>query len=91
MTRFPCPYLRGEVEFTDERETHVAGRHPDLLPQHRDCLAGALADPDQVRRSGRAANAQLFSRWFDDVEGGRHVVVVVVTDPQPRHWITLLT
>jgi len=81
--------LHGEVEFTDEREAHVAVRHPDLLPAHRDRLAKTLADPDQVRRSQRAGNARLLSRWFDDVAGGRHVVAVVVTDSQPlRHWIT---
>jgi hypothetical protein len=26
MTRFPCPYLHGEVELTDERERHIARR-----------------------------------------------------------------
>jgi len=26
MSRFPCPYLKGEVELTEERERHVAER-----------------------------------------------------------------
>ncbi len=89
MTRFPCPYLGGEVELTDEREQHIAQNHPDLLPEHSERVADTLADPDEVRRSSRIGNARLFSRWSDAVRGGKHVVVVVVTDKDPasRNWI----
>ena len=89
MTRFPCPYLKAEVELTDERERHIGERHPDLLPQHRQRVAEILADPDQIRRSVRFARARLFSRWYTDVQRGRHVVVVAVSEPGPgkRHWI----
>ncbi len=89
MALFGCAYLHGEVELTEEREGHIAEHHPDLLPAHRDLVAEVLADPDQVRRSARAANARLFARWFDELRGGKHVVVVVVSDPGPRnrHWI----
>ena len=89
MPRFPCPYLHGEVELTDEREQHIADSHPDLLPEHRDLLAQALSDPDNVRRSRRFGNARLFSRRFDTVHGGKHVVVVVVSDAgaNGRHWL----
>ena len=46
------------------------------------------ADPDLVRRSTRG-NARLLSRWYTDLRGGKHVVVVVTSDPggQGRHWI----
>jgi hypothetical protein len=89
MTLFPCPYLRGEVELTDERERHIAENHPDLLPEYRERIADTLVNPDQVRRSVRFGNARLFSRWFEDVRAGKHVVVVVVTETAPvgRHWI----
>jgi len=42
-----------------------------------------------VRHSMRLRNARLFTRWFDAVRGGKHVVVVVVTDvaASHRHWI----
>jgi hypothetical protein len=31
---------------------------------------------------------KLFSRWFSDVKGGEHVVVVVVSSGEDgRHWI----
>jgi hypothetical protein len=62
MTRFPCPYLKGEVELTEERERHIAERHPDLLPEHPERVAETLAHPDQVRRSVRFGSAKLFSR-----------------------------
>ena len=89
MTRFSCPYLQTEVELTEERERHIAERHPDLLPEHRACMADTLADPDQVRRSTRLRNARLFTRWFDTVRGGKHVVMVVVTDvaASRRYWV----
>lgn len=89
MSRFPCPYLKGEVELTPERERHIAARHPDLLPEHRERLTQTLAAPDQVRRSPRFGNALLFSRWYTDVNRGKYVVVVVVSGPDAasRHWI----
>lgn len=89
MALLPCPYLAGVVELTEERERHIAEQHPDLLPEFQDALVTTLADPDQVRRSVRFANARLFTRWFDNVRSGKHVVVVVVTDaaPRERHWI----
>jgi len=36
MTTFACPYLSSVVEFSEERERHVAAHHPDLLPEHRE-------------------------------------------------------
>ncbi len=89
MTLIPCPYLSGEVEFTPERQHHIAQHHPDLLPEHSDRIRETLADPDLVRRSVRFANAKLFSRWYTDLRGGKHVVVVVMNEfgVPPRHWI----
>jgi len=88
MTHFSCPYLQSTVELSDERERHIAERHPDLLPGERQRIADTLIDPDQVRRSARFGNARLFTRWFDDLRGGKYVIVVVVTDRGPgHHWI----
>jgi hypothetical protein len=88
MMRFPCPYLHGEVELTEEREHHIAECHPDLLPEHLQHVAETLADPDQVRRSARFGNARLAARWCESVRGSKHVVVVVSdTTPSDRHWI----
>lgn len=89
MAYFLCPYLGNDVELTDEREYHITLRHPDLLPEHRQCIKDTLILPDEIRRSPRFGNARLFSRWFEDLRGGKYVVVVVVSDPIPlgRHWI----
>lgn len=89
MSRYPCPYLKGEVELTEEREQHITERHPDLLPQYRARIAETLGNPDQVRRSIRFGSAKLFSRWYADIRQGKHVVVVVVSelDPGERRWI----
>jgi hypothetical protein len=89
MSRYHCPYLKGEVELTEERERHIAERHPDLLPEYRERIAKTLTEPDQVRRSARFGSARLFSRWYTDVRQGKHVVVVVVSElgSTGRHWI----
>lgn len=87
MARLPCPYLKGEVEWTAEREHHVARRHPDLLPKHREQISQTLADPDQVRRSMRFPAARMFSRWYPDLHGGKNVVVVVLEGTAGRYWI----
>jgi hypothetical protein len=86
---FPCPWLGGEVEFTDERERDIPGGHPDLVPEHRDKLAEVLRDPDTIRRSARAASAHVFSRWYTALRQGRHVAVIVISDAAlpARPWI----
>ena len=83
MRLFPCPVLGVEVELTDDREQHIAERHPELLPLHLDWIAGVLADPDVVRGSVRVQSARLFSRWYAEIRGGKHVVVVVI--PAGQH------
>jgi hypothetical protein len=91
VSRFYCPYLQGEVALTEERERHIAERHPELLPEHRERIAETLAYPDQVRKSARFGSAKLFSRWYTDLREGKHVVVVVVSarGPYERHWIIM--
>ena len=89
MTEFPCPYLSGLVELTDERQQHIAGRHPELLPEYLNQISDTISEPDQIRRSKRYQNARLFTRWFENVKQGKFVIVVVVTDqaPNTRHWV----
>ncbi|MEW5945919.1 MAG: hypothetical protein AB1742_06940 [bacterium] len=89
MQRFDCPYLNSEVELTAERERHIAERHPDLLPEHAAALAETLLEPDAVRRSPRAPGARMFSRWYNNIRGGKHVVVVVMSGAgtPKKDWI----
>lgn len=55
------------MELTAEREGHIRERHPDLLPDHREKIGEALADPDVVRRSVRLTTARLFSKWYNEL------------------------
>lgn len=89
MKIYPCPYLGSEVELSEERESHIAIHHPDLMPRHKDQVKDTLADPDNIRRSKRFPNARLFAKWYDDLIRGKYVVVVVVSESQPRerNWI----
>jgi hypothetical protein len=81
MAFLSCTYLGIEVELSAEREEHIRRHHPDLLPDHRQRIIETVGEPDQIRRSARVGNALLFSKWFADLRGGNHVVVVVVSDP----------
>ncbi len=89
MNRYPCKYLKGEVEISEERFKHITDRHPDFLPAHEAKIAEVLADPEQVRRSKHFPNARLFTRSYTDVAGAKFIVIIVVTDnaPKERHWI----
>jgi hypothetical protein len=89
LKKFSCPYLKGEVELGDKREQHIAEHHPDLLPSQLDRIEQTLAEPDLIRRSERFASARIFSRWFDDLMDGKHVVVVVLCsrESRGRNWI----
>jgi len=91
MKLFPCPYLQGEVILTDEREQLMSERHPDLLPQYKQCLAETLLKPLHIRCSRRAHNALLFSRWFDDIGPDNYVIVSVIKDNAPRIHPWLIT
>jgi len=91
MISFPCHYLAACVELTDERLAHIQAGHPELIHATGDRIARTLGDPDEIRRDSRFPGMQLFSRWFDDLLGGKIVVVAVVTDEvqaeSPRHWV----
>jgi hypothetical protein len=81
MASLACPYLSEEVELSPERERHICSHHPDLLPDYRHCMIDTVADPDQVRLSSRDRKAKLFTKWFQDLRGGKYVVVVVICSP----------
>lgn len=89
MALLKCPYLKIDVELTAERERHIQNHHPDLLPEHRQRIIETVGEPDEIRRSSRVGNAKLFSRWFDDLRGGKYVVVVVVDESkrESHPWI----
>lgn len=86
-----CPHLGVPVELTAERQLHIAAVHPSLLPEHIDRVIETLREPDFVgSRAGRGERG--FCRYWQDVEGGRSIVVVVVGSPHSgtgamRYWV----
>jgi hypothetical protein len=88
VQRFFCPYLGEDVELTAERRYHIVRQHPEMGANFDQVIKLALNDPDQVRRSRRMGSARLFSRWFADIRGGKHAVIVVVSEVDAgRSWI----
>ncbi len=88
MPDIPSPHLGVDVELTDEREAHIQLRHADLLPRHRGLLLQTIADPDIVHSTPRFGDARVFTRWFPDLFGGKHIVAVVLADAHSgRHWL----
>jgi len=55
LRTFDCPYLKGEVELTDEREAHIAHAHPDLLPEYLLHIGHTLA----AYLTSRLANGEV--------------------------------
>jgi len=88
LRSFNCPYVKAEVELTDEREQHIIKTHPGTLPDYLEQPAETLAEPDQIRGSDRDPDAMLFSKWFDTIRTGRYLVVVVVRQTETeRYWV----
>lgn len=89
MNIFICPYLKREVVLTDERYEHIKKQHPELLPDYESAVSETVLDPDSVRKSARFLNARMFTKYFENIRGGKYTVVVVVSDTQPeqRDWI----
>ena len=71
--------LRQPVEFTDERRAHILKRHPAAAP-FMERIRDVLALPQQIRRSTYDPEVLLFSRFYPDILGGKHLVVVVRID-----------
>ena len=80
----PCPYLRGDVEITDERYEHVLKGHSELALYHWERLSETLGQPDMVLRSNSDDTATLFLRWYDDLD--KMIVAVVISEPE-RNWL----
>ena len=85
MELFECPYLGLPVELNDERMQHIIEQHAPLLPDHPEYIAGALLDPDIIRRKSPSDGSIQFCRWF--YEQDKYTIVAVVGDPGSRYWI----
>jgi len=89
MTQFfPCPHLNADVELREDRIDHIQTRHPGTWPDFETEISQALACPDLVRRSDYDPQTRLFSKWFQSIRTGRHLVIVTVSETHPpRHWV----
>ena len=59
-----------------------------MPPNFHSLLSEVLGQPERIRVSARFGNARLFSRFYPNLFGGKHIAVVVVTEPtSERHWI----
>ena len=89
MVRFICPYLGGPVELTRERERHILENHPEVLPGRIELVAHTLAEPDEIRFDPKYSATRKFIRRYDELSGGKYLVVLVVSrnGPKGRHWI----
>ncbi|MEO7995496.1 MAG: hypothetical protein ABI743_13950 [bacterium] len=75
------------VELTDERQRHIAFRHPDFYSRFEHSIGEALSDPDLVTSYSRDPQVVLILRWYPDIYGGKYVLVAVTRHPA-RNWIT---
>lgn len=89
MEQFSCPYLRRNVELTDEREAHIKERHLTLIESYRERIAQTLSEPEQIYQSQQNSETCLFCRFYGDFQRRKYVIVVVRNDSEPteRSWI----
>jgi len=74
MESFRCQF--GEVELTDERETHIFQFHPDIRP-YRKYFASALEKPEFIRRSKYDPLVLLL---YKPVSKRKNLVIVIKTN-----------
>lgn len=86
-----CPHLGLPVELTPERRRHIESLHGDLLPHHFERLIETVREPDFVGYRPQRQE-QGFCRYWEDLAGGRSIVVVVVGGTHNitgsvRYWV----
>ncbi len=66
------------IRYPPERQSHVAGRHPDVA-EHIELIRDTVTAPDEVRRSTEdPETVMLYYRWFENTPVGARYVRVVV-------------
>lgn len=76
---YNCPYLKRQVELTDERCEHIISRHPDVKP-FLDFLGEVIEFPDEIRTSQRDPETLIFYRLYRELLDGKSFAVVVKID-----------
>ncbi len=66
----------GAIKLTTERKAHIIKSHP-IMEIYIHNLKEVLEKPAEVRFSNYNKNVLLFYRYFDNIENGKYIVVVV--------------
>ena len=66
----------GSVTLTPERKDHITVHHP-IMEDYLTNLKKVLEEPKEIRYSSRSDNVLLFYKYFDKIEEGKYIVVVV--------------
>lgn len=66
----------GLVKLSSERKIHIIEHHP-IMEDYLANLRSVLEKPEDIRLSNRSDEVLLFYHYFDKIEGGKYIVVVV--------------
>ncbi|MDP3758832.1 MAG: hypothetical protein Q8Q86_03865 [Candidatus Daviesbacteria bacterium] len=68
--------VTGKIKLSSARRTHIIQSHP-IMEDYLKNLRRVLEKPDQIRYSTYNQNVLLFYCYFDKIENGKYIVVVV--------------
>lgn len=66
----------GKVNLTAKSKAHIIQTHP-IMKIYLKNLKDILEQPDDTRYSNYNLNVLLFYRYFDNIENGKYITVVV--------------
>ncbi|MCS6936929.1 MAG: hypothetical protein NZ610_05735 [Candidatus Bipolaricaulota bacterium] len=75
------------VELTEERWEHIRFEHPIMQDQLAK-IRETLRSPDVIKRSNYDPEVVLFYKFYEMLEGGKHVTVVVKWSPKRSFVLT---
>ena len=64
------------VKLTPSRQEHIITTHP-IMEFYLGKFKEVLSKPNDIRYSSRTDDVLLFYRFFDSIENGKYIVVVV--------------
>lgn len=64
------------IKLSSVRREHIITTHP-IMEAYLGKLKMVLEKPDEIRYSNYADDVLLFYRYFDKIEGGKYIAVVV--------------
>ena len=63
------------IKLQDTHWTHIIKEHPEIEP-YKNRLSDVLSKPDLVKRSKRDKDTFLYYRYYEDMYGGKYLLVV---------------